>query len=381
MPKKPLSIYIHWPFCVSKCPYCDFNSHVRPSIDEERWERFLVKDLKSFYEDTKDFEVVSIFFGGGTPSLMPSRIVKRLIQEIKDSYETSSDMEITLEANPNSVEVKNFEALSRAGVNRVSLGVQSFNDKDLKFLGRVHSRDEALQAIQFAKENFSRYSFDLIYTLPDQCLEDWQKELESALSLAGGHLSLYQLTIEEGTPFYLAAHRGDFSMPAEEQSEAFLSETYNIMSSHGYEAYEVSNFAQPGQECRHNQQYWFYDDYIGIGPGAHSRLAIGGIKHALRRHRSPEKWMEMVEGGEGTHERFFVEGKLLLEEYLMMRLRIQKPLEQDEFLEKTGLEMFSAISQEKVKGLQKEGLLISDKNLSLSPKGRKLLNGVLRFLF
>lgn len=303
MSLKPLAIYIHWPFCVSKCPYCDFNSHVREEIDQDLWKQSLLQDLKSFYPTTQGFEVTSIFFGGGTPSLMPPQIVETLLLEISKHYPLSSDLEITLEANPNSVEVANFQNLALAGVNRLSLGVQSLKAKNLKFLGRSHSQEEALQAIDISDKFFKRRSFDLIYTLPNQSIEDWEEELEHALKLAGEHLSLYQLTIEQGTPFFIAAHRGDFVMPPPEVSDHFFEWTHAHMKEAGYPAYEVSNFAKPGKACRHNKHYWYYRDYIGIGPGAHSRLTIEGKKYAIRRHRSPEKWLEMVAENQGNHEK------------------------------------------------------------------------------
>ena len=381
MQKKPLAIYIHWPFCVSKCPYCDFNSHVRNTIDEELWKTSLLKDLRSFQPSTKDFEVTSIFFGGGTPSLMPPAIVEALLIEISDFYDVSPDVEITLEANPNSVEIANFEALSKAGINRLSLGVQSLKPESLTFLGRSHSKDEALQAIEISDKFFKRRSFDLIYTLPNQSLEDWQQELDEALKIAGDHLSLYQLTIEQGTPFYLAAHRGDFTMPSSDESARFFQWTHTYMKEQGYPAYEVSNFARPGQECRHNKHYWYYDDYIGIGPGAHSRLNIQGNKHAIRRHRSPEKWLEMVDHNQGTHENIIVKGDDLVEEYLMMRLRLKEAMSLDEFQQQVGRPLFDCIPEARFQSLAQEGLIEIGDSITLSFEGMKKLNGILKFLF
>ena len=381
MSKLPLAIYIHWPFCVSKCPYCDFNSHVREKIEINQWENALLKDLKSFQHDTKDFEVSSIFFGGGTPSLMPPSIVESLLVEISDFYTLSPSIEITLEANPNSVEVENFQALSEAGINRLSLGIQSLNAQNLAFLGRTHSLNDAIKAIEISDKFFKKRSFDLIYTLPNQPLNDWKKELEYALTLAGDHLSLYQLTIEQGTPFYLAKHRGDFTMASDELSDQFFEWTHKHMQTQGYPAYEVSNFARPGQECRHNKHYWYYDDYIGIGPGAHSRLTIDGKKHALRRHRSPEEWLTTVDNNpSGVHKDMIISGETLVEEYLMMRMRLVEGFTVAEFKEKTGQNLFECIPQKYFEALKTEGLLTRDDTITPTFNGLKKLNSVLAFL-
>lgn len=380
MNQTSLAIYIHWPFCLSKCPYCDFNSHVRESIDVERWKKGLLQDLESFQDHTQNFKVSSIFFGGGTPSLMPLNIVDALLQKISDIYTLSSNIEITLEANPNSVEIKNFEGLSKIGINRLSLGIQSLNSDSLKFLGRTHSRADALKAIEISDIFFKNRSFDLIYTLPNQSLDAWQEELKMALTLAGPHLSLYQLTIEEGTPFNLALHRNDFSMLSDEESANLFEWTHAFMKDAGYPAYEVSNFAQPGKECRHNKHYWLYDDYIGIGPGAHSRLTIDNKKYAIRRHRSPEKWMEMVENNHGTHEKTLIEKGLLIEEYLMMRLRLFESLSLEEFKEKTRANLFDVIPEKAFLALAQEGLLKMNPKIHLTFEGVKKLNSILTFL-
>jgi oxygen-independent coproporphyrinogen-3 oxidase len=302
--------------------------------------------------------------------------VEALLIEISDFYQTADDLEITLEANPNSVEVEKFSALQRAGVNRLSLGVQSLNPKDLSFLGRTHSMGDALKAIEISDKIFKRRSFDLIYTLPHQSLREWQQELQQALTLAGDHLSLYQLTIEQGTPFYLASHRGDFKVPEEEKSDAFFQWTHDFMEAQGYPAYEVSNFAKPGEECRHNLHYWHYDNYIGIGPGAHSRLTIGGEKYALRRHRSPEKWLETTT----THEKRVIKGTDLVEEFLMMGLRLKSGFSRNVFQSKVGLALEEAVAPEKLKALQEEGLIHLGDQISLTFKGLKKLNSILLFL-
>jgi putative oxygen-independent coproporphyrinogen III oxidase len=380
---KTFGVYVHWPFCLSKCPYCDFNSHVRASIDIERWEKALLADLLSFHEKTFHQTVTSIFFGGGTPSLMPPHMVENLIKKVMDLWPVSSDLEISLEANPTSVEEKKFSALATAGVNRVSLGVQSLKENGLKFLGRTHSVSEAKKAIETARLNFKRYSLDFIYTRPAQTLKEWEEELQEALSLANGHLSLYQLTIEEGTPFFLSFHRGDFQLPSNDQSALFYEHTHAITQAHGYLPYEISNYAFPQQECRHNMTYWQYEDYIGVGPGAHSRLTFEGEKYAIRRHRSPEKWVEDVFlKNDGTHEVHVIPWKVKSEELLMMGLRLTQGISQEDFIEQLGCSFTEALNADKLQKLIKENLLeISESRLKATKDGRQRLDGILRYLF
>ncbi len=269
-----LAVYIHWPFCKSKCPYCDFNSHVRDNVEQERWKAALLAELAHMHQYVPDFTVTSIFFGGGTPSLMPAATVEALIKEVGKLWKTGSDIEITLEANPTSVEVKSFPDFKAAGVNRVSLGVQSLRERELKFLGREHSASEAIKAIELARKNFDRYSFDLIYARPGQSVKDWDAELSEALKLAGSHMSLYQLTIEENTAFHHAYAKGGFTLPNEEEAEELYRFTEDKMAAHGLIAYEVSNYSKPGEESRHNMSYWQGDSYVGIGPGAHGRISL-----------------------------------------------------------------------------------------------------------
>lgn len=380
---RTFGIYIHWPFCLSKCPYCDFNSHVRASIDTDLWEKSLLADLLSFHEKTSHQVVTSIFFGGGTPSLMPPHIVETLIKKVIDLWSVSPALEITLEANPTSVEEKKFSALATAGVNRVSLGIQSLREKGLKFLGRTHSVSDAKKAINTAQKQFNRYSLDLIYTHPHQTLQEWEEELKEALSLANGHLSLYQLTIEEGTPFYLSFHKGDFQLPSNDQSALFYEHTQALVQAKGYKAYEISNYAYAGQECRHNMTYWHYDDYIGVGPGAHSRLTFEGEKYALRRHRSPEKWLEDISSKkDGTHKIQIIPWKLKCEEFLMMGLRLQEGIPQKEFYEQMGQSFSEALNTNKLNRLIAEDLLeLSDTALKATQEGRQRLDGILRYLF
>ncbi len=374
-------VYVHWPFCVSKCPYCDFNSHVRESIEEDRWQKALLQDLQSFKKHNQK-KVTSIFFGGGTPSLMAPKTVEKIIQEVDLLWGLDEHAEITLEANPNSAEATKFKDLAAAGINRVSLGIQALNQKDLTFLGRKHSLSESYQALEWAAQYFDRFSFDLIYARPTQTLSEWEKELEEALKLAKGHLSLYQLTIEEGTPFYLSYHRGDFKMPTDEESAIFYEYTNQKMAEQNFEAYEISNYAVPGQESRHNLTYWRYEDYIGVGPGAHSRVPVEGVKCAVRRHRSPELWMKQVEEtGNGTHEVKLLSEKDKIAEFLMMGLRLKEGISRADFESETGHHILNVISPKKWQALKEEGLLyIDDKKFGLTPEGRQKLNSVLGFI-
>src|SRR5579863_145353 len=267
-----LALYIHWPFCTSKCPYCDFNSHVRERIDEARWRNALLRELDRAAETLAGRRVASVFFGGGTPSLMAPQTAAALIERIATHWGLDDRTEITLEANPTSVEASRFAELRAAGVNRVSLGVQALDDGALKFLGRGHNAGEARGAVALAARLFPRFSFDLIYARPGQTLAAWRDELSAALAMAGNHLSLYQLTIEAGTAFATAYARGDFRLPDEETQAALYEVTQEALAAAGLPAYEISNHARPGEECRHNLVYWRYQDYLGIGPGAHGRL-------------------------------------------------------------------------------------------------------------
>ena len=268
-----LAIYVHWPFCRSLCPYCDFNSE---TVDHTRWRRALLRELEHYAEMAGPRRVTSIFFGGGTPSLMAPDTAAAVIEAIARHFTLDRGVEITLEANPTSTEAGRLAAFAAAGVNRVSLGVQSLDNDALGFLGRTHSAEEAITAIELAAETFERYSFDLIYALPGQSLAQWRRELGQAIALARGHLSVYQLTIERGTPFYLAQARGALELPGDGVSAALFETTQTVLADAGMAAYEISNHAAPGQDCRHNMAYWQYRDYIGIGPGAHGRLTRGG---------------------------------------------------------------------------------------------------------
>ena len=297
-------VYVHWPFCVSKCPYCDFNSHVRAAIDEAGWRDALLRDLASQAQPLAGRVVTSIFFGGGTPSLMAPATVAAVIDRIATLWPLAEDVEITLEANPSSAEVARFRDLRAAGVGRVSIGVQALDDAALRMLGRAHGAHEARQAIAAAAATFARHSFDLIYARPGQDLAGWRRELDAALALAGEHLSVYQLTFEPGTRFEQLRARGEIVPLDDALADEMFEVTRDRLAARGLPAYEISNHARPGAESRHNLGYWRYEDYLGLGPGAHGRLTIDGVKYATRAVRAPEAWMARVAaGGEGTAER------------------------------------------------------------------------------
>jgi putative oxygen-independent coproporphyrinogen III oxidase len=323
MGAEPLAVYIHWPFCRSKCPYCDFNSHVRDSVEAARWTRALLGDLEHQASLTAGRQVGSVFFGGGTPSLMPAETVAVLLDGVRSHWAVAPDVEITLEANPNSAEADRFRAFAAAGVNRLSLGVQALDPAALRFLGRAHDREEAIAAIEHAREIFPRFSFDLIYARPGQSAAAWRRELDEGLDLAGEHLSLYQLTIEPGTAFATLVRRGELALPEEESTAALFEMTQEQLAAAGLPAYEISNHARPGAECRHNLAYWRYQDYVGVGPGAHGRLTRAGVKFATRQYRLPETWLAAVEReGTGIEETAAIDPETAMEEMLMMGLRL-----------------------------------------------------------
>jgi len=284
------ALYIHWPFCLAKCPYCDFNSHVRASVDHLRWENALLADMRHEHAVTAAEPLDSIFFGGGTPSLMPPALVARLLAEAERLWGFADGIEITLEANPSSVEAGNFATLASAGINRVSLGLQALDDDVLRFLGRLHGAAEGLAALDVAQKHFSRVSFDLIYARPDQPPDAWQAELSRALSFGTGHLSLYQLTIEAGTRFATMVRQREFTPLDDDSCADLFTLTREMTAQAGLPAYEISNHARPGEESRHNLTYWRYQDYCGIGPGAHGRRE----GFATVRHRKPENWLETM---------------------------------------------------------------------------------------
>jgi oxygen-independent coproporphyrinogen-3 oxidase len=314
-----LALYVHWPFCVSKCPYCDFNSHVREAIDQESWREALLADLAHEARETPGRRLGSIFFGGGTPSLMPPATVAALVEAAEAHWGFAPDVEITLEANPSSVEAARFAELAAAGVNRVSLGLQSLDDAALRFLGRAHDVEEALKALDTAQGVFDTVSFDLIYALPRQSAAAWEAELGRALSFGTGHLSLYQLTIEPGTRFAAMAARGELAPADPDESAALYELTRKMTAAAGLPAYEISNHARPGEESRHNLSYWRYRNYAGIGPGAHGRRN----GRATQRHRKPENWLSALgRNGHGIVEETEIGARDARIEALLMGLRL-----------------------------------------------------------
>lgn len=322
-------IYVHWPFCAAKCPYCDFNSHVRHKpVDQERFTAAFLKEMQTMRTLGGPKVVSSIFMGGGTPSLMEPATVGAILDGIAKYWHVPDGIEITMEANPSSVEAERFRGYRAAGVNRVSMGVQALNDRDLKFLGRLHDVADALKAIKLAREIFPRMSFDLIYARPNQTVEEWEKELAEAISYAVDHLSLYQLTIEEGTAFYGLHKAGKLIVPDGEHSAVLYEATQEITARHGMPAYEVSNHARPGAESRHNLTYWRYGDYAGIGPGAHGRLSQSKFKLATATERNPEAWLELVERqGHGMIDQEMLGFDEQADELLLMGLRLREGID------------------------------------------------------
>jgi putative oxygen-independent coproporphyrinogen III oxidase len=379
MSDAPLALYIHWPFCRSKCPYCDFNSHVRDRIEEPRWRNALLAELDHDAGKSSGRPLHSIFFGGGTPSLMSPETVAALIERAARHWPFANDIEITLEANPNSVEAGRFRALSEAGVNRLSLGVQALDDAALRFLGRHHDRAEALAALEIARRHFARFSFDLIYARPDQSVTAWMDELDRALALAGDHLSLYQLTVEPGTAFATAAARGEWQIPDDELAGGLYEATAERLVRAGFAAYEISNYARPGGECRHNLTYWRYGEYLGIGPGAHGRITRAGAKHATRRWRLPERWLEAVERtGHGLEESLSLTAAEQAREALMMGLRLAEGIDAAGFRAATGTDLDAAVERKAVARLVEGGfVVIHDQGLRATAAGRQRLNSVL----
>lgn len=333
-----LGVYIHWPFCAAKCPYCDFNSHVRHEpVDEVRFLAAYRTQIAHFAALLPGRSITSIFFGGGTPSLMHPETVAGLIDALGQTWTLPDDVEITLEANPSSVEAKRFAGYRAAGVNRLSLGVQALNDADLVKLGRLHDAATALNAIELARDTFPRLSFDLIYARPGQLLEDWLEELDRAIDLAADHLSLYQLTIEPGTPFFDLQARGKLKVPDTELAAQLYERTIERCAVRGLEPYEVSNHARPHAQCRHNLVYWRSEDYVGIGPGAHGRLTVNGRRMATAGERHPETWLQQIEtDGHGLNVRDELTSEEAGDELLLMGLRLREGVDLTRFEQVSG---------------------------------------------
>ncbi len=376
------ALYIHWPFCKSKCPYCDFNSHVRDSIDAEAWRTAMLAELDHWAPALAGRPIESIFFGGGTPSLMPPAIAAALIERAAQHWAFTPDIEITLEANPTSVEASRFRDFRAAGINRVSLGVQALDNASLKFLGRGHDASEARAAVALAADHFPRYSFDLIYARPDQTVAAWQSELREALAMAGDHLSVYQLTIEPGTAFAPAHARGDFILPDDDVQGALYETTQDMLAAAGMPAYEISNHAKPDGESRHNLVYWRYGDYLGIGPGAHGRVTLEGQKRAYKNLRAPETWMKAVQQrGDGLDEIVDLSAEERQVEALMMGLRLAEGVSRDRFRAETGSDLETTLDPARLQILRDGDFLTLDAaGLHATAAGRQRLNAVLAAL-
>ena len=373
------AIYVHWPFCQSKCPYCDFNSHVRGSVDHGRWQRALVREIENSAKTVPGRSVDSVFFGGGTPSLMAPETVHTVISAIRSNWAVSNDLEVTLEANPTSVEAGKFASFAQAGVNRLSMGIQSLKDSDLKSLGRLHTAAEARRAFDIARDHFSRVSFDLIYARQAQTLADWQDELSEAAEMAVDHLSLYQLTIEAGTRFGELYQKGRLrDLPTADTSAEMYERTQEICDLRGFSSYEVSNHAVKGAESRHNLVYWRYGDYAGVGPGAHGRLTVNGQRLATESCALPEEWLLSVEKqGTAIRTSEVILASDQASEYLMMSLRLSEGSDLNRFAALAG----SPISDARIESLTEQGLLerVKDRIRTVG-SGRMVLNAVLREL-
>jgi putative oxygen-independent coproporphyrinogen III oxidase len=369
------ALYIHWPFCLAKCPYCDFNSHVRQGVDVAQWREALIADMRHEADIAGGEPLDSVFFGGGTPSLMPPALVDALLTEAERLWGFAENCEITLEGNPSSVEAANYAALASAGINRASLGLQAFDDASLRFLGRLHDGREGLAALDVAQRHFDRVSFDLIYALPDHTPEQWEADLHHALSLGTGHLSLYQLTIEPGTRFATLARQGAF-VPLDDDAAADLFDlTRDRTAAAGLPAYEISNHARPGEESRHNLAYWRYQDYCGIGPGAHGRRA----GTATQRHRKPENWLASVASkAHGISEDRPLATREQASEALLMGLRLAEGIDLAVLADRFGLAPAELVDDDKVAFYTQQGLLHREgSHLGVTPAGMSLLDALL----
>jgi putative oxygen-independent coproporphyrinogen III oxidase len=371
-------LYIHWPFCQAKCPYCDFNSHVVAKIDQRAWQAAYLSEIDRIGAETTGRVLRSVFFGGGTPSLMDPEVVDAILTKVRATWPMANDIEITLEANPTSVEAGRFAGYRDAGVNRVSMGIQALNDRDLKALGRLHTAQEAMQAFDIARNVFDRVSFDLIYARQDQSVQDWEAELGQALSLAVDHLSLYQLTIEDGTAFgdrYTAGKlRG---LPDDERAADMYMLTQDLCENAGFSGYEISNHAREGSESIHNKVYWAYGDYAGIGPGAHGRLSLGGQRFATEAPSAPMMWLSQVaKTGNGDLDRVSLSDDAQFSEFLLMGMRLRGGVDMERFPK-----LLSEYYMNKINYLRDIGMIEANAGmLSVTPQGRPVLNAVLRKL-
>jgi putative oxygen-independent coproporphyrinogen III oxidase len=373
-----LGVYVHWPFCRSKCPYCDFNSHVRESIDQARWRSAYLAEIDRFAEQTLGRRVGSVFFGGGTPSLMDPATTTAIIERIQARWRVAATLEVTLEANPSSAEAARFRAFRDAGVNRLSVGIQALDDDALRFLGRGHSAQEARRAAALAAAIFPRHSIDLIWGWPGHSPATWRHQLTHAVDIAGEHLSAYQLTIEPGTAFW----RDGVPGADEDVAGALFDVTQEVLATAGLPSYEISNHARPGGACRHNLSVWQGADYLGIGPGAHGRITLGARTEALRALKSPEKWLARLESGrDGIAERGELSQADRFEELLLMGLRLTEGIARAQFRDRAGVEPEDAVASDGLARLIEGGFIAVDEaGMRATPAGRVRLNAVLAHL-
>jgi oxygen-independent coproporphyrinogen-3 oxidase len=372
-------IYVHWPFCATRCPYCDFNAHVRVDVDEDAWVEALEAELAFVRGRQEPAPIVStVFFGGGTPSLMDGRTVGRVLERIAALWPMANDVEVTLEANPASTEAARFADYRAAGVNRLSLGMQALNDADLKTLGRLHDVAEARGALKLAQRHFVRVSLDLIYARPAQSVAAWRAELKQALTFGTSHMSLYQLTIEPDTPYALLTRTGKLHIPADDLAADLYEATQEVMEAAGLPAYEISNHARPGEECRHNLIYWRYGDYAGVGPGAHGRVTWDGARIATAAIRLPERWVDSVARlGHGFADMTPIRDADGLREHLLMNLRLREGIDLAAYERRWGTRPAAAV----IADLSAQGLVtLKDDVLAATPAGRLLLNRVITAL-
>lgn len=373
-----LAIYIHWPFCKSKCPYCDFNSHVSDKVKPEDWQQAYINEINKNIDLIQNKKITSIFFGGGTPSLMPPQIAYSIINRISMIAQVDIDTEITLESNPTSVEADKFISFREAGINRVSLGIQSLDDKALKFLGREHDSKEAIIAIECAAKHFSNYSFDLIYALPKQTISNWQNQLEIALSLAKNHLSLYQLTIEKGTKFFSLHKHGQIKMPEDDLACEMFKLTNEIMIDKEFQRYEVSNHARDGYECKHNLTYWNYGEYLGIGPGAHSRIFADHEYNALTSWYSPYKWLDLALNSKSTlQSKNTLTKREIVEEAMLMGLRLKTGITEKRAFSLTGLKFKDFLNLNNLNKLTPNLVTFDGESIKATENGLLILNQII----
>ena len=369
------ALYVHWPFCLKKCPYCDFNSHVKQSIDHTQWRDALLRELDHYGQETKGRALTSVFFGGGTPSLMEADTVAGILNKAGEYWQMADDVEVTLEANPTSTEAKRFQDFKQAGINRLSIGVQSFDDDVLAYLGREHSASEATKAIDLANKTFERTSFDLIYATPDQTRDHWKAQMKLALDLAGDHLSVYQLTIESGTEFHRA---GKVALDSDRAADLF-DDTQSVLAGVGLSAYEISNHAKDGHECRHNLVYWQGGDYVGIGPGAHGRLRLDAQNVATHQIHNPDIWLKAVnKKGDGTAKRRPLEDESRAEELLILGLRLAQGIDLPAIQQRTGIWLLDHINADQRQILTNTRFLKPSKtHLIATSEGLLRLNSVI----